>query len=105
MAADCDKTGAKFETGQPVTVTPKDGDAYDAIVVGGHEDGVSLVNAAGERIVLEAPKDAKGKRLADKLDDVEITGPAPDEAGLAKLHDAWAADALKKTLAAEKDAK
>lgn len=80
MAKDFDKTGRRFETGQPVKVN-----GSTATVIGGHEDGVSLMTDEGERIVITA----EGENCAD----VEITGDAPDADGITALHEKWTAQA------------
>jgi hypothetical protein len=92
MAKDLDKNGRRFETGQPVTVDGKTG----FLVIGGHEDGVSLIDADGHRTVISVPD---GKSACET---VVITGDAPDAAGLAKLHEKWAAQAESNRLAAAK---
>lgn len=89
MAKDLDKTGRRFETGQPVKYK---GGVF--LVAGGHEDGVSLVDADGHRTVIVADGDTCG--------DVEITGNAPDGPALAKLHEKWQAQAEANRLALAK---
>lgn len=92
MAKDLDKTGRRFETGQPVTVDGKSG----FVVVGGHEDGVSISDADGHRSVIHVPD---GK---DRCETVVITGDAPDAAGIEKLHEQWVAQAEANRLALAK---
>jgi hypothetical protein len=89
MAKDLDKNGRRFETGQPCSYK---GAAF--VVAGGHEDGVSLVDADGHRTVIHAA----GENCAD----VEITGDAPDAAGLDALHAKWVAQADANRLALAK---
>ena len=89
MAKDLDKNGRRFETGQPASYK---GSNY--VVVGGHEDGVSLADADGHRTTIHAE--------GDKCADVEITGDAPDADGLAKLNATWVAQAEAHRLALAK---
>ena len=91
MAIDLDKTGRRFETGQPCTYK---GDAF--VVAGGHEDGVSLVDGDGHRTTVHVPDDK------DRCEDVMITGDAPDADGIAKLHEMWVAQAEAHRLALAK---
>ena len=91
MAKDIDKNGTRFETGQPCTYK-----GADFVVAGGHEDGVSLVDADGHRTTVHVGGES------DRCDDVVITGPAPDSDGLAALHEKWVAQAEANRLALAK---
>ena len=91
MAKDLDKTGRRFETGMPCTYK---GAKY--LVVGGHEDGVSLADADGHRTTVHVGPES------DRCADVEITGDAPDADGLEKLHATWVAQAEANRLALAK---
>ena len=91
MAKDLDKTGRRFETGMPCTYN---GAAF--VVAGGHEDGVSLMDADGHRTTVHVGAES------DRCADVVITGNAPDADGLTALHAMWVKQAEANRLALAK---
>lgn len=80
MAKDRDAQGNQFQIGQPVHVKI-DGVEFDGHVMGGHEDGVQVVDETGKRFVLFAPKDK------DHVPEVTITGEAPTGEAVQVFHE------------------